>query len=385
MAYEIHVIPHDSLAADSAWIEAVEDTPGVRIANSDGQEALNPKTGEKVAISGSPLDADIHFPDEGTWQRALFWRNGHVAINARFDFGNPEDPAWRVVSALAKRLRATIKGEEGEEYDSTTGEVSRKPSEEERSVSRGPRQLQGHGFQIIFPIDTYATFEIWAILSPWLSELNLLQPSYLVCGRKKSTKKIEDYLGHRHPNHGSVTGEGFELRYASVRSRNHSLLWLKWDEIDVINYDSLIESFSNEMAPVMAWGYNDEYNFWQNANDPLQYETRNRKYDHLPMVPRGDVAPFDKELVIDTSANIGRRVLADGYVECVGGTMYLGSEFWTRTGASPDVVAGLPFVIEHLEINCIHKFVFNDSYFRSDSGTEGEIQRELRRALYPNA
>lgn len=385
MPYEIHLMPHNSLVGDSAWIDAVADTPGVRISGSDNQATLNPKTAEKLAVSGSSLDAEIYFPDEGTWQRALFWRNGHIAINARFDFGNPEDPAWCVVSALAKRLRAILRGEEGEEYDSASGEVSRRPFKQERTDSRGPRQLKGHSFQIIFPIDTHATFEIWAILSPWLSELSLLQSSYLVCGHKKAAKKVEEYLGDRHPNHGEVTGEGFEMHYGSPRRYKHSLLWLKWDKIDAINYDPLIEAFSNEMPPVMAWAYDNEYHFWQNARDPLQYETRNRKYDHLPMVPRGDVAPFNKELVIDTSANLGRRVLADGYVEAVGGTMYMGPEFWARSGASFDTVARLPFVIEHTEINGMHKFVFNDSYFRSDTGIEGEIQRELRRALYPSA
>jgi hypothetical protein len=78
--------------------------------------------------------------------------------------------------------------------------------------------------------------------------------------------------------------------------------------------------------------YDSEYEFWQNAADPLQYQARNRSHEGLPMRSNGFPPPLE-QMVIDTSRNPGRRFLRRGFVEGVGCPMWLGETFWSLTGA----------------------------------------------------
>lgn len=94
--------------------------------------------------------------------------------------------------------------------------------------------------------------------------------------------------------------------------------------------------------------YDDEYEFWQNAADPIQYKGSGRSYAGLPMKSNG--LPYSVEqMVIDTSANPGRRIFRQGYVEAIGAIMWLGEQFWSLTGArKQDVLAEVCLTCEEL-------------------------------------
>lgn len=240
-------------------------------------------------------------------------------------------------------------------------------------------------FHLIFPLDTFATFEMWTLLSEWLRESDLLEDEYSVVGKPTPRDKIDGLLSRRHPDHVGIVGNELEIHYGTPRRYKHDLMTLEWLRPHTVEYDSLIRAFSEAMSLVMAWEFDQEYNFWQNAHDPIQYESRGRSFDGLPMVPRGSIAPFDKELIIDTSQNVGRRVLGDGYVEAVGGIMYFGASFWERTGAQRAEIERLPFVLSSSEVGATVKIAFHSDTFQSAEGSEGEVQSTLRSALYPNA
>lgn len=61
----------------------------------------------------------------------------------------------------------------------------------------------------------------------------------------------------------------------------------------------------------MAWLADLQYDFWQNAHDPLQYTARNRTFDHLPKKANGLPYPL-QQTITDTSSNPGRHVLRKG-------------------------------------------------------------------------
>ena len=46
-------------------------------------------------------------------------------MNARFETGDSSDPVWVASVALASRLRAVIRGDEGEIYDLLTGKKTK--------------------------------------------------------------------------------------------------------------------------------------------------------------------------------------------------------------------------------------------------------------------
>src|SRR5262249_16020124 len=81
-----------------------------------------------------------------------------------------------------------------------------------------------------------------------------------------------------------------------------------------------------------------EYEFWQNAEDPLQYDAASRPYDHLPRISNGLPYPLEKQ-IIDTSRNPGRRVLRRGFVEAIGALMWLGKVFFERVRSWDSVIA----------------------------------------------
>ena len=123
MAYQIHIIPGENFKHETAWLDAVGQTDGVRLVSTEAKVSVNPATGEKIQIQGYPTDAEIFFSDEGAWFPALFWRGSRATINASFEPGDEDDPAWIVVSRLTQRLSGQLQGDEGEIYDPVTGGV----------------------------------------------------------------------------------------------------------------------------------------------------------------------------------------------------------------------------------------------------------------------
>src|SRR5690606_3246620 len=77
--------------------------------------------------------------------------------------------------------------------------------------------------------------------------------------------------------------------------------------------------------------YDVEYDYWQNAKDPLQYEAVGRDYSHLPMRSNGLPPPVER-MEIDTSENPGRWIFREGYIEAVGSVMWLVEPFWDYVG-----------------------------------------------------
>jgi hypothetical protein len=61
---------------------------------------------------------------DGEWISVFRWRGESAAFTARFDPTKTSHPAWRAAVALATRLGAVIRGDEGELYDFQTGEVT---------------------------------------------------------------------------------------------------------------------------------------------------------------------------------------------------------------------------------------------------------------------
>ena len=103
--------------------------------------------------------------------------------------------------------------------------------------------------------------------------------------------------------------------------------------------------------------------------------------------------PYDKSKVhhdddlnmdfVDISSNPGRREFRDGYIEEVGGTMWLGETFWRVTGANKDEVMAQDWIrSQPLPFGAL-KIEVGDGLFDSPEGVQGEWQNRLRALLYP--
>ncbi len=130
-----------------------------------------------------------------------------------------------------------------------------------------------------------------------------------------------------------LMSNGFKLRFGLLSALDQCFLVI--DEAEWHNNTELEE----EIRPVLelevfiqAWISDVEYDFWQNATDPLGCEDVGRSLLGLSMRSNGLPPPLD-QMEIDISGNPGRNVLRQGYVEAIGSTMWLGDLLWERVGA----------------------------------------------------
>ena len=175
-----------------------------------------------------------------------------------------------------------------------------------------------------------------------------------------------------------LDGPGFDLRLSSVS--NHQLGFLTADGVEMGRERAWVERFGGQHL-ILARGYDKEYEHWQNAEDPLEYEAEGRSMDGLPM-RSNDLPPPLAQMIVDTSQNPGRRVLRTGYVEAVGHHMWLGPEFFNRVpGVDRGAVlsaAGLQ--VEELDDGVL-ELVAHPGPFVDD--TTAEVQIRLRALLFP--
>ena len=130
MAYELHI--ERCLLSDGGeptsipldeWKSALSTTEGVRLCPPGANSLTKPKTGEVISIPKRDGDAEVYFSDERVWRPVFRWFKGAAHVNARFEPGDSSHPVWRATVALASRLGAVIRGDDGEVCDLETGEV----------------------------------------------------------------------------------------------------------------------------------------------------------------------------------------------------------------------------------------------------------------------
>jgi len=163
----------------------------------------------------------------------------------------------------------------------------------------------------------------------------------------------------------------YEHCFVSIREKicNAAGSWKEWATPFVV-----LNGF------VQGWVVDVEYNHWQNAKDPIEYEIAGRDFTHLPMKSNGLPPPL-QQMEIDTSNNPGRWVLRSGYVEAIGATMWLSKLFWDRVGRdrsnrvrSTDWICTTALPKDVVEI-CVseHCFVLEET---------ADLQNRLRELLY---
>lgn len=114
MGYEIHIERTPAPTLDD-WKAAVGETDGVRL-NSAPAYATNPRTGEVISLDGADGDAEVYL--DGRWIPCFRWSNeGLVDFRATTDFDDPGSQLRTIARALAHRLNAVVRGDEGEYYD----------------------------------------------------------------------------------------------------------------------------------------------------------------------------------------------------------------------------------------------------------------------------
>jgi hypothetical protein len=115
LAYDLHLVRRleDGKTCPitlDEWQAAVSVVPGIRVATGD-VEVRNPSTGAVIRMPNMGGDAEIEVG--GEWRRSLYWSRGKISMRAAaYETNTVRD----VVQRLARELKASVAGDEGELY-----------------------------------------------------------------------------------------------------------------------------------------------------------------------------------------------------------------------------------------------------------------------------
>lgn len=195
---------------------------------------------------------------------------------------------------------------------------------------------------------------------------------------------VESYLKHVEKSERwsiPVEAGGLLFQFGNVCSLNHSFVII--EEINAgaaVSWEHWIQPFLAEASFLQAWVADVEYDYWQNARDPIEYEAAGRSYAHLPTKSNGLPPPLT-QTEIDTSNNPGRWCLKSGYIEAIGSTMWFSKSFWALVGdASRNALLSAKWLDVQFLGDGITKIISAEHCF-CDVSTK-DIQDKLRAALY---
>jgi hypothetical protein len=122
MAYELHIEGEKGQIRLEDWKSVVTQFGGVRLCSTE-HSITNPESGETISFPHKEGDVEFYFATDKEWRPTFFWSNGRVSFKAMLLPNEISDQVWQTAAALASRLGAIIRGDEGEVYDLNSGET----------------------------------------------------------------------------------------------------------------------------------------------------------------------------------------------------------------------------------------------------------------------
>ncbi|MBL4614757.1 MAG: hypothetical protein JKY27_07785 [Magnetovibrio sp.] len=244
--------------------------------------------------------------------------------------------------------------------------------------------MQGEGFQATFCRDRIDKEEMWYLVEEQIFQQDLIEDRYAVGFRKLKIDKLcatilrqgEDYFG--------VEGERLGYDFSEIKYQNYNLLSIKDQLIGQVDWSLWVARLAQVQGFIQAFYEDNDYAFWQHEKDINWYETFNHPHDHLRKRKGKGPPPFDK-LIIAVEDNPGRYVVRNGFVEAVAAEMWLGPEFWARTGADRAEVLACEYLQVEEQDNDVLHLKAGPRSFTEETGPQAEIQHKMRRLLFPNS
>ena len=207
-------------------------------------------------------------------------------------------------------------------------------------------------------------------------------PVFFLRGNEVGLKAIEREVAKRKVWPSGLASAGFDLRFGLIPAWGQCFVLMQETvEHDHVDLDSKFDPLLGVKGMIQAWVADVDYDYWQNATDPLQYESAGRTLSGLSLKSNGLPPPLD-QVEIDTSLNPGRKIFRQGYMEAVGNIMWLGESFWEKAGTSRcrSLLMLQEAGMKVYELRGVDKVVASDDVFRDESTSK--TQSLLRVALF---
>jgi len=195
-----------------------------------------------------------------------------------------------------------------------------------------------HRIELVYELDANPVERFWSNILKCLPE-TLREPDTEVHfgDEKLRLSEVEHTINKKQKTGFRVAIGSLAIDLTFVASKNHTLLQLENCDPQGCWWGAWVAVLTSISGFVQGWVVDVDYNHWQNAFDPLQYKAKGRSLKGLSMKSNGLPPPLEKQIV-DTSQNPGRRTLRKGYVEAIGGNMWLSDRFWELTGKDKAVL-----------------------------------------------
>lgn len=196
-----------------------------------------------------------------------------------------------------------------------------------------------------------------------------------------SFSDVEKAIRRRGKPHFNIEFNNAVFQYGAVGNFDFSFLLIEKCIKDLDDSCRWIEPFLDFDSFIQGRVYDKDYDYWQNASDPLEFESAGRSYDHLPMKSNALPPPLEQK-IIDTSKNPGRKIFRDGYIEAIGSLMWFGDPFWQLTGKKKESILCKRWIKCEQILPGVLFIKATDAPFMSSAGKERELQENLRTMLF---
>lgn len=198
-------------------------------------------------------------------------------------------------------------------------------------------------FRSLFDYETRPYDEIWHAVDVSLAVNYPQKNSGWSCGTRKIkrdliSKKLKENEG------GIVYTDDFHITIGGDGSRKFDAIMMTMHEKNLEFIDIIMRSFCQ--WPEFIYGYvtDLDFNTWQNAATPYSYIMANKPHEHIPRLPGQELGKDVWNERLDLSSNPGRTVFHMGYVESIGGVMYVTDKLTALTQGNLSELRHLPFL-----------------------------------------
>lgn len=240
------------------------------------------------------------------------------------------------------------------------------------------------GVEIVFKYNSIDPSEVWKILVQSHPDFLSGEKTGTISHEKHKLSQAIKIIKQQEIPYFLIEINDSKFHFSPLGNYNISFLAIDLCVNKLEDITTWVVPFIKYHSFIQARGYNIDYEYWQNASDPLQYNSVDKPYNHLPMKSNGLPFPLE-QTIIDTSTNPGLRILRSGFIEAIGSMMWFGEHFWEVVRVKKEDVCKKNW-ITCLSISDHVVFIkLSEVPFENDHGESLITQNKLRTLLFPDS
>lgn len=219
--------------------------------------------------------------------------------------------------------------------------------------------------------------DVWERVKVGIKREGLHESVYWASDKRVPLDQVAHVLEQEALPHFRVQGERISVAFSAPPNGPEDLLYLASPED--VDWEGWSGPLREAGHVTQAFIVDCNYQRWQNEYDEWAYNNAGRPHEHLPRTSNNLPGPLEQQ-VIDTSKNPGRFKMCQGYIEVAASPMWLGEDFWARTGADRSILDTIEGLNIRQDGNLL-RLAFPDTPFTSEDTSDQ--QNALRSALFP--